>query len=492
MPVKTLSEILKTIVDVEQRYQTIPIQNLANNSGDVTKDTLFLALQGNKTDGRRYILEAIEKGASAICLDANAYDDTLKAPVPLIPVQNLKQHQATLASTFYDNPSFKIPVVGVTGTNGKSSITQFIAQAFDGFKKTGVIGTTGYGFLPHLTPSKNTTPDPIRLQKIIADCVQRDANLLAMEVSSHGLVEKRVENIRFHTGVFTNLTQDHLDFHGTMENYRDAKAMLFEQPLLQHAIFNLDNQTGKDFARHFSKKISTLTFSTSAQSKADIVATEYQFTASGFRAMIQSPWGRGELTSSLLGRFNLENCLAVISVLGIFDMPFQTILERVSALSPVAGRMVVYAKPNYPAVVVDYAHTPDALENALNALKHHCAGKLWCVFGCGGDRDKSKRAQMGAIAARLCDQVIVTNDNPRSESPDAIANDILSGMQNQRNCHVILDRAQAIEYAMTTANEDDLILVAGKGHETTQTIGNQDLPFNDGEVVLNALRSSLR
>lgn len=485
---KTLSQVLKNIVDVDVQHQQVAVRDLANNSRDVTRDALFLAFPGARTDGREYIHHALDQGASAICFDATGYTAALNTAVPLIPVPNLKQHQAAIAASFYDHPSSKLSVVGVTGTNGKSSVTQFIAQATTGFQKTGVIGTTGFGFLPHLTSSKNTTPDPVQLQKMIANFVQADANILAMEVSSHGLVEKRVDNVHFHTGVFTNLTQDHLDFHGTMAAYRDAKAMLFEQPGLQHAVFNLDNKTGHDFAKHFSTKIPTITYSTCANSKADVVATHCQFTANGFRAAVQTPWGSGDISSSLLGHFNLENVLAVVSVLGILGMPFPLIRDRVAQLTPVPGRMVVYQQPNFPVVVVDYAHTPDALENALKALKHHCVGQLWCVFGCGGDRDKSKRAQMGAIAAQLSDRVVITNDNPRSESPEVIANQILNGEQDQRRCHVILDRQQAIQYALTSAGKDDLILIAGKGHETTQVIGEQVLPFNDGEVVERFLR----
>ncbi len=481
---KQLSVLLQNIIKDTSSFESIEIHMLTNDSREVTKGALFLAFPGEQTDGRDYIQQVIEKGAVAICYEPIDSSRLPKTDIPLIPIKNLKQQQANIATVFYGHPSQELSVIGVTGTNGKTSVTHFIAQAFAKQNKAAVIGTLGYGFLEALKPVKNTTPDPIRLQKMIADSVSEDAEFLAMEVSSHGLSENRMEHVQFDTAVFTNLTRDHLDFHGSMEKYREAKFLLFMQPGLKNAVINIDDETGLYFSKQLPNDINLLTYSASGKDDADIAVNEFHVKKDGFKATVKTPWGSGELYSHLLGYFNLENSLAVIAVLGIYGLPLKTILEQVSKLEPVLGRMMVYKKSKKPTVAIDYAHTPDALANALKTLRSHCKGQLWCVFGCGGDRDPGKRAQMGAIAESLSDRVIVTNDNPRHEIPEHIAEDILSGFQNQVDVKVILDRAEAIDTAMSSAEQNDLILVAGKGHETTQTIGSKLIAFSDTDIVL--------
>ncbi len=341
--------------------------------------------------------------------------------------------------------------------------------------------------MPHLKKSLNTTPDGVRLQKMIAECVSDGAQYLVMEVSSHALVEKRMAHVQFHTAVFTNLSREHLDFHKTMGDYRDAKAQLFQQPGLKNAIINIDDPVGDFMIQSAPGNVNIYTYSTQLNAQADIVATNFYSTKSGLFATIKTPWGSGDVEIGLFGEFNLQNCLAVVGVLGVLGMSFDTILQRISQLGPPPGRMTVYHQSNFPTVAIDYAHTPDALEKALKALRNHCEGKLWCVFGCGGERDHGKRAQMGAIAAQLSDRVVITNDNPRGESPESIANDILSGIKDEAVSDVVLDRAQAIENTIEKADSDDVVLVAGKGHETTQTIGDRVMPFSDVDVVLKRM-----
>lgn len=475
---KPLSFLLDNLTEKTAYISEIPVSHLTNNSRNVVLGALFLAYPGEKSDGRKHIADAISKGAVAIAYDPQDFSLENKI-IPCVPIKNLKTKQSTIAARFYDFPSQKIPVIGVTGTNGKTSITHFIAQALD---KCGVIGTVGYGFLSNLIKTANTTPDGLQLQAMFSGLVDQGAQAIAMEVSSHALSQQRVNDVQFHTAVFTNLTQDHLDYHHTMANYRDAKELLFQQPGLKNAVINIDDEAGIYFSKKYKNKLNVITYS--VRDKNAVIYVEKCIpNAHGFQLTVKTPWGRGDFYLPLIGEFNIANALATLGVLGVLDLPFEKILKQLSQLKTVNGRMQLFHVENKPTVIVDYAHTPDALQKALESVRAHCAGKVICVFGCGGDRDKTKRPKMGAIADQLADQIIITNDNPRSESPERIAQDILTGVAHKNKFIVELDREKAIIKAIQSANQADWILLAGKGHETDQIIGDQVLHHSDAASV---------
>lgn len=477
--VKPLALLLNNLTELPPAIASIQIDNITNDSRQVTKNTLFLAYKGEKSDGRNYIKQAIAKGAVAICYDNSDCDCDSK--VPLIPIFNLKTKQSLIAARFYDFPSKKIPVIGVTGTNGKTSITHFIAQI--GGKSCGIIGTIGYGFLNHLKKTANTTPDGLQLQKILSELIEQGAQMVAMEVSSHALDQQRVNDMQFHTAVFTNLTQDHLDYHITMEKYRDAKELLFQQPELKNAVINIDNDAGKYYAEKYKNKLNVITYSKNNKD-ADIYAEKCIPTQQGFDLVIKTLKGKYEFHLPLIGEFNVENVLAVAGVfINESAAASKHEMEKLSQLTTVPGRMELVKKN--PHVIIDYAHTPDALEKALHSIRVHCSEKVICVFGCGGNRDKTKRPKMGCIAAQLADYSIITNDNPRFENPESIAQEVAAGMPSTSCFEIILDRATAIQKAVQLANKNDWILIAGKGHETEQIIGDQVLHHSDHEVVLS-------
>lgn len=466
------------------------ITSITNNSRDVIKNTLFLAFPGVHVDARHYIGNAIAQGASAILYenkDGFFYHDE---NIPCVGVADLKNKQASIAAQFYDFPAKKMRVIGVTGTNGKTSITQFLSQllsmddqsmgATTSDIKTAVIGTLGYGFPHQLKKLPNTTPDGLQLQKIFFELLSQGAKAVAMEVSSHGLVENRVDQIDFDTAVFTNLTQDHLDFHGTMENYRAAKELLLQKQGLKNAVINADDETGQYFAKKYYDKLNVITFS-KTNHNATIYLENKIFTENGFDLIIKTPISTVAFHLPLIGEFNIENILAVIGVLYALKKLDEKTAELLSHIEAVSGRMQLIHKNHLPFVVIDYAHTPDALEKALQSVRAHCRGKLWCIFGCGGNRDKTKRSKMGMIAAKFADCVVITNDNPRDEDPLTIAQEVVAGVN--RECIIELDRALAIQNTLKKADKNDWVLIAGKGHETDQIIGNQVLHHNDAECV---------
>jgi UDP-N-acetylmuramoyl-L-alanyl-D-glutamate--2,6-diaminopimelate ligase len=368
-------------------------------------------------------------------------------------------------------------------------VTQFAAQALDrAGSRCGVLGTLGYGLYGELRPGTHTTPDPIRLQGALAELRDQGARVVAMEASSHALYQGRSHGTDFHVAVLTNLSRDHLDYHGSVQAYASAKRRLFETPGLRHAVLNLDDAFGRGLQQRLAAGVQVLGYSLSPQTKAPIealVATRLELRPGGLRIGVDTPWGRGELSTSLLGRFNAANLLAALGVLLALDMPLDEALARLGHTRVVAGRMEPFGGGDRPLVVVDYAHTPAALEQVLTALRAHCPGRLWCVFGCGGERDTGKRPLMGRTAQRHSNGVIVTDDNPRGEDPEAIVRDILAGMDAP--VAVILDRGEAIRQAITSARAGDVVLVAGKGHEQLQLVADGRLPFSDRQCVSEAL-----
>jgi UDP-N-acetylmuramoyl-L-alanyl-D-glutamate--2,6-diaminopimelate ligase len=398
--------------------------------------------------------------------------------VPLIPVKGLAAQLSDIAGRFYGDPSRSLNLVGVTGTNGKTSVTQLVAQALDLLgQHCGIVGTLGTGFYGALQSGRHTTPDPISVQATLTDLKKAGARAVAMEVSSHGLDQGRATALAFDVAVLTNLSRDHLDYHGTMQAYGDAKAKLFAWSDLRCRVLNLDDEFGRRLAadKHESRLI---TYSLE-DAGAYLYCREARFDDDGVRATLVTPQGEHLLRSSLLGRFNLSNVLAAVGALLGLDYALDEILKVLPELEGPVGRMQRLGGGARPLVVVDYAHTPDALEKVLTALRPHARGRLLCLFGCGGDRDRGKRPLMAEVVERLADGVLVTDDNPRTEAPAQIFDDIRAGFSSADKVRFLEGRGQAISEIIASAQVDDVIVLAGKGHEDYQEIHGQRHAFSD-------------
>ena len=449
-------------------------------------------------DGRPHIPQAIEAGASAVLAEAHGYAMPADAPVRILPVDGLAELAGPLAAQWYGVPDPEaLRVIGVTGTNGKTSCSQWIAQALTKQgERCAVVGTLGTGFVDALAATGFTTPDAIQLQHSLADLHRAGARAIAMEVSSHGLEQGRVDGTRFDIAVFTNLTQDHLDYHGTMAEYELAKARLFGWPGLRAAVINRDDAAGVRLLQNARADVETIEYGIDGEAGAHHGAKQWLRAANvrphrtGTTFDVDGSFGHATVHAPTVGLFNVSNLLGVLGALLAAGVPWQDAIARLEKLQPVSGRMERFGGEDGPLVVVDYAHTPDALEQTLRALAPTTearGGKLWAVFGCGGDRDPGKRPQMGAIAERLAQHVVLTSDNPRSEDPQYILDGIADGMDNPRAAAQIEDRAAAILHAVRHADARDVIVVAGKGHESTQEIAGRKRPFSDQEHVRLAL-----
>lgn len=470
----------------------IQIQGIQLDSRQVQTGDLFCALFGKNHDARDYIDLAVANGAAAVLADAGG--DWLGISrvngVPVIAVSGLRARLGEIAARFYQYPSQHLQLIGVTGTNGKTSSTQFIAQILNRLTMPcGVIGTLGYGIYPRLRDTGFTTPDAVALQAALADLRQLRAHTVAMEASSQGLHQHRLNAVRFHSAVFTNLTRDHLDYHGTMEAYADAKRRLFEFESLQYGIVNADDSHAAVMLNALPRSARALTYSVRRQS-ADVHVRDLVFRTDGFDAQLVTPWGEGRISSQLLGAFNLSNVLAAVCAVMTLPqaLPLEKVLAAASALEAIDGRMSVIGSAGGVTAVVDYAHTPDGLRSALEAVRQHTQGKVWCVFGCGGNRDQGKRPLMAEVAEALAHKVIITDDNPRLENADDIVRQILFGFSNHASVLVERDRARAIGLAIGQAAAGDVVLVAGKGHESYQDIGGKRMAFSDAAQVRLALQ----
>lgn len=459
---------------------------------------LFFAVKGFSQDGRRFIADAIENGAAAILKDASSEEETIswQNNTPIIPFANLREKISTIASRFYAEPSTKMAVIGVTGTNGKTTCSYLLAQLFSHLgDRSGVIGTLGFGVAEtdnqdvaiNLTDTGMTTADAVATQRILSHLNQEECDSVAMEVSSHSLDQSRVEAVNFSTAIFTNLTRDHLDYHGDMHAYGAAKRKLFISPELKNAVINIDDDFGRRLTKAVSSKTNVIRYSLQNET-ADVYLKNIQIQQTGMSAELVSPWGSGVLQTQLIGEFNLLNILAVIAATCAQGFELTAVLEKIPTLRAIDGRMERVSVNSDVQVIVDYAHTPDSLEKALQTIKQQASGKVWCLFGCGGDRDKGKRPLMARVAEKYSDVVIVTSDNPRTESMTDIETDIKKGFENLESVTCISDRADAIAYAIGKAASGDSILIAGKGHEDYQIIGVDRLPFSD----VNHARLSLR
>jgi UDP-N-acetylmuramoyl-L-alanyl-D-glutamate--2,6-diaminopimelate ligase len=465
-------------------FSDIPVLGIECDSRKVEKDFLFVAIRGVKTDGTAFIEEALRRGASAIVTE---HPQNLSSPIPLIVVPECRQAAARLASAFYDEPSRALRMVGITGTNGKTT-TSFLLEHFlraEGLK-TGVIGTVSYRFPGKEEPASETTPGPLRMQRILAEMRRARCRAVVMEVSSHALDQRRVDGIDFETAIFTNLTQDHLDYHHSMEAYFECKARLFAALSAKStAVLNADDP----WTERLTKKISSglVTYGTAPAadfraviSKSTLAGTDFDLIRRNRTFRIQSP---------LVGLHNVYNGLAALAGFEVLGFPLEKAAEALRGFRGVPGRLESVDCGQRFRVFIDYAHTPDGLFHVLKSLVPYKTSRLFAVFGCGGDRDRDKRPKMGKIAGDFCDQVFVTSDNPRSENPRTIAEEICSGFPKGFSRYaVVLDRRKAIRQALLAARPGDIVLLAGKGHETVQVVGSQALAFNERQEAEKVLR----
>lgn len=504
-PTRTLGALLAGLAPLTGA-DARPVAGLALDSRAVGPGDLFLACPGTHHRGHEHIAEALRKGATAVAFDRALPPEALVNCGPLadrrgavlVGVADLAGRAGEIAARFYGHPSREMATVGITGTNGKTSCCHYLAQALgDKGPPAGVIGTLGYGPYGALAPAALTTPDPAALQAILAELRDRGTRHVVMEASSHGLVQGRLNGVAFDVALFTNLTRDHLDYHGDMERYAAAKARLFAMPGLSHGVINGDDPFGRRVLASLPAHVKPLVYALEGgeavrSGAAQIRSAALHLDRAGLRMTVRTPWGEGHLRSPLIGRFNAANLLGSLGVLLALGLPLDEALTRLAAVRTVPGRMERFGgRAGQPLTVVDYAHTPDALEQALTALRAHTGGRLWCVFGCGGERDPGKRPLMGAVAARLADRVVVTDDNPRGEPGAAIIRQILAGMGEPSAAAVINDRAAAIAHAIENAGADDVVLVAGKGHEDYQLAGDRRRPFSDRRTVGELLGETL-
>ncbi|WP_339065280.1 UDP-N-acetylmuramoyl-L-alanyl-D-glutamate--2,6-diaminopimelate ligase [Teredinibacter turnerae] len=487
---KRLQTLFENVVCERATEHNPEITGLSLDSRSIAVGELFCAVKGHSVDGRQFISAAISRGATAVVADASDDFDFSSVPndIPLVLVKNLGRTLSLIAGNFYDHPSRSVRVIGVTGTNGKTTCVQLLMQLFNQLgEKAASIGTMGYGFSQStLQDFGLTTPDAIVCQRVLAQLRNAGATFVAMEVSSHALEQGRVDAVNFEGAVFTNISRDHLDYHGTFEHYIAAKSRLFTFDALRFAVINGDDSASRALSAGSTAESS---FLYGVESGNTVVAKDIALSPEGVAAKISSAWGEANIQSCLIGNFNILNLLAVITTACAAGYSLPAVAEQVQHLQPARGRMQRIAVDGGDVTVcVDYAHTPDALEKALLALRAQAANDVWVVFGCGGDRDKGKRAQMGRIAAEHADVVVVTSDNPRTENPAAIIDDVLSGIPtSDKRVTNFEDRSAAIEFAILQAKSGDTVLIAGKGHEDYQIVGTAKRHFDDCEVSSQCL-----
>ncbi|MGL4911317.1 MAG: UDP-N-acetylmuramoyl-L-alanyl-D-glutamate--2,6-diaminopimelate ligase [Romboutsia sp.] len=463
----------------------IDIDSIHYDSRIVDKNSLFICIKGFNSDGHKYINSAIERGAKAFLIEDDVYVPN-KSNYTFIKVKNTRQDMAKVACNFYNHPTKTLDVIGVTGTNGKTSITTFLKQILNEKSKTGLIGTISIDDGKKEIISKNTTPESIDLQKCFNEMIENNCKFCAMEVSSHSLALDRVEGVNFSIGIFTNLTEDHLDFHTDLDNYRNAKEKLFYKTSIAN-IINIDDEGGNKILNNI-KNLNTPVYTYAIDSKADFMATNIKLHPNGVSYKLKTPTYTDDIYVNVPGKFTIYNTLAVISASYILNVDIEIIKEKLKHTLGVKGRFENVKNNAGLTVIVDYAHTPDALENVLNTSKEFVRGKIITVIGCGGDRDKIKRPIMGKIAQQNSDISIITSDNPRTEVPGLIVKDILEGINKAKdNFIVIEDRKEAIYKAIELAEIGDVVMIAGKGHEDYQIIGTTKYHFDDKEIAYEAI-----
>jgi UDP-N-acetylmuramoyl-L-alanyl-D-glutamate--2,6-diaminopimelate ligase len=495
MPAEHLTTTI-TLSDLLQGFAHAPaigIHGISSDSRALRPGDLFLACGGASGHGLDYAADAVTAGVAAIAWDSS----TTSAPaadigVPMIAVPGLAQHVGEIANRFYGRPSNAIRVVGVTGTNGKTTVAWLIAQCCEQLDlRCGYVGTLGTGVGEVDAGEGMTTPGAVELHGHLASFRDRGAAAAAIEVSSHALEQNRVDGVVFDSVLFTNLSRDHLDYHGDMQSYGEAKAKLFLQYSARHRIINLDTEFGAQLASRCGQDVVTVStkFDRVANGRPFVFVRSVVARNGGFKVGVSSSWGDAGFELNLAGEFNVANAVLVLALLLRQGVPMDKACDVLSCVSAPPGRMQrVAASDGMPAVYVDYAHTPEALNVALRALRPHCKGKLWCVFGCGGDRDTGKRPEMGEMADRSADRLVITNDNPRFEDPSKIIDGIVQGLARADRATIIEDRAAAIAWTVAQAHKDDVVLIAGKGHEDYQLVGAERRDFSDYAVAASNLQ----
>lgn len=471
----------------------VHVQGIMLDSRRVRPGEMFLALPGLQQDGRAFIRDAVARGAVVVCVDGAVTPEDREAAgaVPIFGVDDLASVAGGLAAAYYDDPSRALKVLGVTGTNGKTSCTHHLAEMLQRIGASSALcGTLGNGLPGHLRSTGLTTADAVSLQRTLAWMRDAGANWVAMEVSSHALDQHRVAGIAFSGALFTNLSRDHLDYHGSMEAYAESKRQLFLTPGLDVAVLNRDDAYGRALAERVPAALDVFDYSL-RDSAAAVHLSAMSRDAEGVQASVVSPWGRGELHTRLIGDFAVSNLLGCITLLAGLGVPLAELLE-VADVTPVPGRMQPFVHPDGITLVVDYAHTPDALEKVLAALREHFHGRLFCVFGCGGERDAGKRPEMGRVAVAAADYVVITDDNPRSEDGDAIVRDVLAGIPAGAAVAIERDRRRAMAWALAEARSGDVVLIAGKGHEDYQDGPAGRVRFSDLETAAELTRDESR
>ncbi|WP_047981353.1 UDP-N-acetylmuramoyl-L-alanyl-D-glutamate--2,6-diaminopimelate ligase [Ornithinibacillus contaminans] len=488
-----LKQILSLLPFSEQfsELNDIEINTIKMDSREITKDDLFVCINGFTVDGHDFVEEAVENGASVIVAERQV-DTKVKVPVVIVP--NTVRFLAIAAGVYYQFPTHQIPLIGVTGTNGKTTVTYLLETIFNhAAEKTGVIGTIQMKIGQDTYPIENTTPNALFLQKTIRKMVDEGVQKVIMEVSSHALDLGRVYGCNYDIAIFTNLTQDHLDYHESMEDYLRAKSLLFAQlgnsyhtDSRKFAIINQDDPASPKFERSTAQPVVTYGIT----SKADIMAKDIRLTPSGTRFLLCTPYGNTVINSKLIGKFNVSNMLAACTAALVAGISLPIIKKAYESIQGVNGRFEPVTHDQLFSVIVDYAHTPDSLENVLATIQEFATHNIYVVVGCGGDRDRTKRPLMAQIAVQYADFAIFTSDNPRTEDPQIILNDMTVGLPHTAtNYQVVIDRRKAIHQAIKLANQGDIVLIAGKGHETYQQIGHTKYHFDDREVAIEALQA---
>jgi len=497
---RSLTALLQGFVS-RDAVPDIDILNIASNSRAVLENTLFIALAGINSHAIDFAIDAVKSGAVAILYDAG--DEYCRRRVPLlskqvqahwIGIEGLDRANGEIVSRFYGEPGKALKIIGVTGTDGKTSVTHLLTQALGRLgKSTGSIGTLGYGVGNELQPTTHTTPDTVTLQTYLDEFQCRGCEYVVMEVSSHALEQYRVSGCHFDIAVLTNLGRDHLDYHQDMAQYAAAKARLFRDFDLTARVLNADDELGLSLSEELEAEgmIRYSRLATDKDSSAEVYLLHSEVTDRGLDMKVATPLGEIRASTALMGQFNIDNTLACISTLIALGLEHAQIQLAVNGLQPIPGRMEKFSgNANTATAVIDFAHTEQALRACLTSSREHTRGKLWCIFGCGGDRDQGKRKGMGRAAEELADRIIITDDNPRTEPAENIVAEIIEGLREPDRACVVHNRQAAIEYALTQAAADDLVVIAGKGHELEQIVGHQRFPFSDRHVVQRFLATS--
>jgi UDP-N-acetylmuramoyl-L-alanyl-D-glutamate--2,6-diaminopimelate ligase len=501
----TLDQLLSDIAIMPKSVGDISMRGLSIDSRCICDGYVFVAMEGVEVHGKEYIPQAVAQGAIAVFVEAEAiFDVTYQYGIPVLEIPQLSAVLSHIAGQFYGHPTVSVNVLGITGTNGKTTCSQLYAQLLALTELTvGVIGTNGYGLcvkkvglneeaILTLDSTGMTTPDAISSQALCVELVAAGGQDLVMEVSSHGLEQNRVAAIHFDGAVFTNLSHDHLDYHGDMAAYGAAKAKLFTMPSITFAVINIDDPFAETLLSRVASDVRVVTYSV-LNPQADMYLSNISYNSTSTQALLHANGSTYTFSTRLVGQFNLSNLMAILGALypestsDVAINKFEKMISLVKFLAPVSGRMESIENRLGKQVLVDFAHTPDALENVLQAIREYSTANIYCVFGCGGDRDKQKRALMARIAETYADCVIVTSDNPRREDPQSIVKDICEGF-SKSEYHIVPDREEAITMAITQSSVNDVVLVAGKGHESYQLIGDTKIPFSDQSVARLALR----